>query len=120
MRPVGCFQRFFAQGQHSQYIEVLSQPPLLSELASSPQVESIAEQIRGELSTLEDEQCLDDRRLYDSGRAKEVSPWLQLTRWPRYLAGYALRDLADLAALPPAPATSLILYVLCLSLDRLV
>ena len=49
-----------------------------------------------------------------------MSPWLQLTRWPRYLDGYTLSDLADLAVLPPTPTTTPILQIFCLSLDRLV
>jgi hypothetical protein len=57
--------------------------------------------------------------MHDSASAKEVSPWLQLTRWPRYLKGYPLPCLAALAALPQ-DGSHPILHLLCSSLDRLV
>lgn len=53
--------------------------------------------------------------MHDSASAKEVSPWLQLTRWPRYLKGYPLACLAALAALPQ-DGSHPILDLLCSSL----
>jgi hypothetical protein len=50
---------------------------------------------------------------------KEVSPWLQLTRWPEYLAGHSFEQLAALAAMPSL-ATEPGLFALGQSLDRLV
>ena len=53
MREVGCFQRFFTQGKHSHFIEVLSPEPSSPE-PGSPPGQSVTEQIRGELTILED------------------------------------------------------------------
>jgi hypothetical protein len=57
--------------------------------------------------------------LHANASRKEVSPWLQLTRWPEYLAGYSFNKLTALAAVPSS-ATKPALSALSQSLDRLV
>lgn len=49
----------------------------------------------------------------------EVSPWLDLTRWPQYLRGLKLRDVALLTA-PPYLQTEPLLRIFSEALDRLV
>jgi hypothetical protein len=57
--------------------------------------------------------------LHANARRKEVSPWLQLTHWPEYLAGHPFDERAALAAMP-TPAMEPGLCALSQNLDRLV
>jgi hypothetical protein len=116
MRHVRC-QRFFLHGQHSGYLEVYTSDLTIS--MSTISSVSIAAEVRSELATLEGKRRKHGQVMHDSASAKEVSPWLQLTRWPRYLKGYPLSCLAALAALPQ-DGSHPILHLLCSSLDRLV
>jgi hypothetical protein len=116
MRDVRC-QRFFLHGQHSGYFEVYTSDLTIS--MSTVSSVSIAAEVRSELATLEEQRRKHGQVMHDSASAKEVSPWLQLTRWPRYLKGYPLSCLAALAALPQ-DGSHPILHLLCSNLDRLV
>jgi hypothetical protein len=80
---------------------------------------SVAAKMRSELAALEKQKRRDGQVMHDSASAKKVSPWLQTTRWPRYLEGYPLPCLAALAA-PPQEGSPRVLHLLCSSLDRLV
>lgn len=80
---------------------------------------SIAAEVRSELAALEEQKRRHGQVMHDSASAKEVSPWLQLTRWSGYLKGYPLPCLAALAA-HPQDGSSPILHLLCSSHDRLV
>ena len=117
MRPVRYYQRFFVSGQHSRYIEVLAREPTCA--GPAPPRQSLAEEVRHEDALLVEEQHQHGRTLQGEASTKEVSPWLELTRWPQYLSGYPLSDLSHLAALPEKTEAP-VLHILCLSLDRLI
>jgi hypothetical protein len=97
MRHVRC-QRFFLHGQHSSYFVVYTSDLTIS--MSTVSSMSIAAEVRSELAALEEQKRRHGQIMHDSASAKEVSPWLQLTRWPRYLKGYPLPCLAAPAAPP--------------------
>lgn len=56
----------------------------------------------------------------DDGESRtEVNVWLKMTRWPVYLDGLALIDVAPLT-FEPDPASEPLLVAICVSLDRVV
>ena len=72
-----------------------------------------------ELQELENKQQHAGSVFVATSSAKEVSPWLQLTRWLAYLDGHALSDAAKFARLP-ARVSEDGLTEICKSVDRLV
>lgn len=115
-RPVPC-QRLFASGHGSQFFEVQVD-------AERPAVGAVREvstkdAILSELASLEKTQQHADRMIVATSSVKEVSPWLQLTRWLSYLDGHALRDTARLAWSPSAELEGELIEI-CASIDRLV
>lgn len=115
-RRVLC-QRFFHNGPHSGYFQVRHQGSQPDGAAAGE--ESTAAMIMRELRELEAEQDVRAGVLHGATSDKEVSPWLEMTRWPVYLAGKTLRSVAELADLPTM-GTEPVLHTLCDSLDRLV
>jgi hypothetical protein len=113
MRDTRC-QRFFLHGQHSSYFEVFS--PDLPIVTPTSFPTSIAAEVRNELAVLEEQRLQEGEVMHGSASTKEVSPRLQLTRWPRYLKGYHLPRLAALAVLPEEESLPIIRQP-CLSLD---
>lgn len=128
---VSC-QRFFVSGHQSIYFEVISpeeaqQRRAKAKRANSPSnpgfVLAEADLVHAELFG----QLHDRRRQIEAATEivrkevdrTEVSPWLELTRWPKYLDGHSLYDAAKLADLPRA-RTEPLLSVLCDSVDRIV
>jgi hypothetical protein len=105
---------FFLHGQHSSYFEVFS--PDLPIVTPTSFPTSIAAEVRNELAVLEEQRLQEGEVMHGSASTKEVSPRLQLTRWPRYLKGYHLPRLAALAVLPEEESLTIIRQP-CLSLD---
>ena len=124
-RPVHC-QRLFLSGTYASYYEVVPDRPGPSE-ATAPEAEadtnreppSLADLVRGELATLEQAQSANDQVFRGFESKKEVSPWLELTRWPEYLRGHRPRDIAQLIA-PPSAENEAVLLAVCDSLERVV
>ena len=112
-----CCQRLFRTGALSKYVEV----PATATESTEP-----AEEAESELTTALDElRALREKRRQQgeivtaTGSAKEVSPWLQFTRWPVDLQGHKLSEVAALAALPRWDEEPF-LTTLCESIDRIV
>ncbi|KAF1818787.1 uncharacterized protein K489DRAFT_413254 [Dissoconium aciculare CBS 342.82] len=120
MQPTYC-QRFFGAGPHSSYFEI--RPPAKAPAGNAALVPaasgSDAARARLELARLLEERQSEGQTLHTDTSQREVSPWLQLTRWPEYLAGHPLDKLAALATMPSV-ATEPGLCALSQSLDRLV
>ncbi|KAK4989983.1 hypothetical protein LTR66_006920 [Elasticomyces elasticus] len=57
--------------------------------------------------------------ILDNAAQTEVSPWLEMTRWPRYLRGYSFDEVAPLGS-PADHATEPLLAKFAQSLDRIV
>lgn len=55
----------------------------------------------------------------DNAALTEVSPWLEMTRWPKYLQGHSFAEVALLAS-PANPASEPLLVEFQVSLDRVV
>ena len=79
----------------------------------------LASTVLEQLSSLEDEQRKGRQIVSSTQSSKQVSPWLELTRWPTYLDGHRLLDVASLVALPHRDSER-ILIIICQSVDRLV
>ncbi len=127
---VSC-QRFFVAGHQSIYFEVISPEEAKQRRAKAKRVNgplnpglvlAEADLVHAELfGQLHDrrqeiEAATEVRREVDR---TEVSPWLELTRWSKYLDGHSLSDTVKLADLPRA-RTEPVLGVLCDSVDRIV
>lgn len=74
--------------------------------------------ILSELASLEKTQQLTGRIFVATSSSKEISPWLQLTRWLSYHDGCTLCDTAGLAWGPSAETEGDLVEV-CASLDRI-
>ncbi|KAF7184834.1 hypothetical protein CNMCM7691_006833 [Aspergillus felis] len=121
-RIVSC-QRFFTSRAGSHFFEVTCaaqpSPPALS---ATPQ--TLAERIRAHVN-----QALQEREAAAelansqvpslSAHPTEVSPWLELTRWPEYLRGQDLTAVALLGNLPD-PAQEPLLALFSASVERLI
>ena len=114
-RPVPC-QRLFASRHGSQYFEVYF--GTASSTVHSTRPVSAKDAILSELASLEKTHQLTGRIFVATSSCKEISPWLQLTRWLSYLDGCTLSDTAKLAWSPSA-GTEGDLVEVCASLDRI-
>lgn len=114
-RPVLC-QQLFSAGSGSRFFEVFDSvrsPPTSTSNLSTKDV------ILSKLTRLERGQKQAGSILVATSSSKEISPWLQLTRWLGYLDGHSLNDVARLAWLPELDKEVKLLEV-CRSIDRLV
>jgi hypothetical protein len=110
-------QRLFFTGALSRYIEV---PALSGETGyRAGDAETGPPAALDELRALRELRKQQGEIVTGAGSAKEVSPWLLLTRWPDYLQGQKLSEVAALTALP-RPDEEPMLATLCQSIDRLV
>jgi hypothetical protein len=72
-----------------------------------------------EVEELEKKQQYASNVFVATSSAKEISPWLQLTKWLSYLDGHALGDAAKLARLPIGGSEDELTEI-CKSIDCLV
>ncbi|KAK1809579.1 hypothetical protein LTR12_016055 [Friedmanniomyces endolithicus] len=114
-----CCQRLFPAGKNSGYFEVSLGDTEASQAEAEGEPTSLASIVRGELAVLEEAQHERAQVFRAFESAKEVSPWLELTRWPEYLEGHRLRDVVKLTA-PPSTESEPVLSTICGSLERLV
>lgn len=121
-RPV-CCQRLFRHGPHAGHFAVTLEPsPGGSPPAGTPPaapVASLADAVLRDLAVLEQEQRRGQQVVPEAASTREVSPWLQMTRWAVYLRGCDLPATAALIA-QPDPVLEPALGVLCAGLDRAV
>ena len=89
LKEVSC-QRLFVTGLLSRYIEVPTATKEMAELAEEKEDKhaSTLDELRG----LREEQRQQSEIVTAVSSAKEVSPWLQFTRWPLYLQGHRLSE----------------------------
>ncbi|BCR92113.1 uncharacterized protein ACHE_80013A [Aspergillus chevalieri] len=121
-RTVSC-QRFFPSGAGSGFFQVT--PPAHTErarqAATMGEVEFIRRQVAGALA--EDAAAAEAGAQQvpdpDAKAPTEISPWLELTRWPEFLHGHAFTAVAPLAA-PPDPTAEPLLTVFSASVERLI
>ncbi|PVH90462.1 hypothetical protein DM02DRAFT_665052, partial [Periconia macrospinosa] len=99
-RAVSC-QRLFAAGFRSGYFEVIS-PAEIKEanetmrrrsMANSlPEADYIRMQIDEALEESDKETRKREDVILDNAGQTEVSQWLEMTRWPKYLQGYSFGE----------------------------
>lgn len=121
-RPVPC-QRLFSAGNGSHFFEVQVDPQIgaqrLTTNNSLNPITSAKEAMISEVEELEKKQQHAGNVFVGTSSAKEISPWLQPTRWLSYLDGHALGDAAKLAKLPTGGSEDELTQI-CKSIDRLV
>jgi hypothetical protein len=114
-------QRFFASGAQSSFltVNVLDQAQDLVKTRPRGHANVFRALINEQLTAGNNEQ--DARaQIYNSQVSKtEVSPWLEMTRWPRYFHGLNIADVAPLAY-AANPITEPALVLLGESFDRLI
>jgi hypothetical protein len=114
-------QRFFAYGAQSSFftVNVLDQVQELVKSRPSGHADVFQALINKQLTAGNHKQ--DTRaQIYNSQVSKtEVSPWLEMTRWPRYFHGLNMADVAPLAY-AANPITEPALVVLGESFERLI
>lgn len=117
---VSC-QRFFASGPQSSFFTVTVPDPEQVLVDSSPRAHANVFQALIDEQLTAGIQEQDPRaQIYSSQVSKtEVSPWLEMTRWPRYFHGLNLAEVA-LLAYTANPITEPALVVLSESFDRLI
>lgn len=126
-KSVSC-QRLFVSGYKSQYFEVIP-PAEIKESEETMRRRSMAKTLSEDdyIRTQIDEalaegnqetRALNDIILDNAGQT-EVSPWPEMTRWPKYLKGYSFGEVAPLAS-PADPTSEPILVEFSNSLDRVV
>lgn len=119
-QPVSC-QRFFPAAAGSSFFAVT--PRAQVKRAQQAQALTPAEFIRAQVEEALERDLEDEERqtqqIPPRKHATEVSPWLELTRWPEYLGSCDLAAAADLGALPD-PRQEPLLVLLVESVERLI
>ena len=87
--------------------------------ATLPEAEYIRTQIDEALEQGEKETRALEDTILDNAAPTEVSPWLEMIRWPKYLHGHSFIEVARLAN-PANPASEPFLVEFSDSLDRIV
>jgi hypothetical protein len=131
---VSC-QRYFTHGPQSEYFRVTPAPkppsprslplpraghilPPAALDRSQQEEQKIRAYVEAQLQQDEIEQASTQTTVHDDTSKTEVSPWLEMTRWPRYLQGHSFRDLARLGARADC-TTEPLFHCFSESLDRL-
>jgi hypothetical protein len=120
---VSC-QRFFSYGVQSSFFEVCVPSAVQQLVKSRPSQPSQDTEL---LKALVEEQLHHDAaerefqaKTYCGQTTKaEVSPWLEMTRWPRFFDGMNMEEVA-LLAYGPNPTTEPLLVILSESVDRVI
>lgn len=135
--PVHC-QRFFLTGKQSNFFAITLPEDLPEEVQRKKEpaelleelvqeelqrkkepAKVLAELVQEELQYGNREQQLSMQVYQNQATKTEVSPWLEMTRWPRYFHGLKLDDVAPLAY-SANPDTEQSLLLLTESVDRLI
>lgn len=121
-------QRLFLQGSKSHYFTVVSPTEAKEEeemlrrqgmAATMSEAEYIRAQINEAVEQGIRETNALENTIFNNAAPTEVSPWLEMTRWPKYLQGHSFTEVALLAS--PANAVSEPLLIeFSNSLDRIV
>lgn len=119
-KEVYC-QRFFISCHQSSFF-VVHVPPKLQNLMAKPQTRKV-DLLRAIINEQLHAGILEQQviaQTYSSPVAKtEVSPWLEITKWPRYFDGLDMTKVAPLAY-GPNPVTEAALVIMGESSDRII
>jgi hypothetical protein len=101
---VSC-QRFFVSGSGSGFFSVIASSPIRQERLASTvsEAEFIQAQVRRDLQESLADEAEQAMQITTQKHATEVSPWLELTQWPKYLQGHSFSAVASLGILPDSP-----------------
>lgn len=119
-KEVYC-QRFFGAGHNSSYFPVNAlfgvQEPQTKRLMPKP--DRIRAILNDQFHASQTEQQIRAQSYNTSVAKTEVSPWLDMTRWPRYFDGLDMTKVAPLGYVPN-PNTEAALVVVADSFDRII
>jgi hypothetical protein len=126
-KTVSC-QRLFVSGAKSHYFEVVSPAELQEEEETKRRRDMATTLSESDYIRLQIDEALEEGDqeakaregiILDNATQTEVSPWLEMTRWPKYLKGYSFGEVAPLVSLAD-PTSEPILVEFSNSLDRIV
>lgn len=126
-KEVSC-QRLFVHGPKSGYFTVVSPTEVAEEeeaqrrqamAAELREADFIRAQVNEALAKRDQETTGLDDVILDNAAPTEVSPWLEMTRWPKYLQGHSFAEVAQLAS-PANAASEPLLVEFSASIDRVV
>lgn len=114
-------QRFFSNGKGSQFFAVtpLATAERVGQAGKMNEADFVQAQVNQALQQSWDRAAGEQELISTNKDFTEASPWLELTRWPEYLGGYAFADVVPLAALPDVIHEPL-LVIFAQSIERLI
>ncbi|OOO04500.1 hypothetical protein AFCA_000004 [Aspergillus flavus] len=117
---VSC-QRFYIAGTASHFFAVMpaSQTERIQKAAQMSKAEFIQSQINQAYEQDQQAQAIQQQSIPIEKHSSEVSPWMELTRWPEYLQGQNLVSVAPLGSMPDSEKEPL-LAVFVQSVERLI
>ncbi|KAE8359040.1 hypothetical protein BDV27DRAFT_163026 [Aspergillus caelatus] len=117
---VSC-QRFYIAGAGSQFFAITpaSQIERVQKAAQMSKAEFIQSQINQVYEQDQQAQAIEQQSIPIEKHSSEVSPWMELTRWPEYLRGKNLAAVAPLGSIPDSEKEPL-LTVFVQSVERLI
>ena len=117
---VSC-QRFYIAGAASQFLAITpaSQTEQVQKTAQISKAEFIQSQINQVYEQNQQALAIQQQSIPIEKHSSEVSPWMELTRWPEYLRGQNLAVVAPLGSMPDSE-TEPLLTVFVQSVERLI
>ncbi|KAJ5605342.1 hypothetical protein N7510_010496 [Penicillium lagena] len=100
-RPVSC-QRFFVRGRGSHFFEMSPPAQVQRKITRLGEADFIQAQLYRQLQGSQEEVQANEAIVLTTKDATEVSPWLELTRWPEYVGGYQFDEVGPVT-FPPTP-----------------
>ena len=117
---VSC-QRFFVSGSGSGFFSVIVPSPIRRQRLAGTvsEAEFIQVQVNRDLQERLSDEAEQGLQITTQKHATEVSPWLELTQWPKYLQGHSFSEVASLGMLPDSSHEPL-LAAFAQSVERLI
>jgi hypothetical protein len=112
-------QRFFTAGAQSSFFAVTALSQHRERVKPTNKADVIRALIHEELNTSSQRQNVRTQAYSDEATLTEVSPWLEMTRWPRFFNGLAIAEVAPLAY-TANPVTEPLLVTIGESFDRII
>ncbi|KAJ5117456.1 hypothetical protein N7448_011088 [Penicillium atrosanguineum] len=117
---VSC-QRFFVSGSGSGFFSVIVPSPIRRQRLAGTvsEAEFIQVQVNRDLQERLSDEAEQGLQITTQKHTTEVSPWLELTQWPKYLQGHSFSEVASLGMLPDSSREPL-LAAFAQSVERLI
>jgi hypothetical protein len=119
-KQVKYFQRAFAQGPHSRYVEVRARPRPDQRPAQTSKARTgrVIDQQIGEIIQAGEEAKANANKVIEEGSVDEVNRWVDRTKWSQQLKGFNHEALLDLIV-KPDPESELVENAIWNAMDGL-